>query len=581
MRKLENFREQKFEVILDEQGTALEKLEEDCGQAQQEAEQLRACLEQCSRITEAVAGTLSSGFISPLAVSDVQGELDTFWSWLESRDVPKHMSSIHGSMQTVVSYLRGNMKGFCGQKINRSSQTEEEEVGGQLTESVKKLQSLRRNIDRLMTTTSMQESIPGCLVEAELECITCIVSELIQDVHHTERQLRRMQHETLSQLYSCQEVARLQQEQKQLHDNLLEQVDHLKQMKLKTQNHPRQMQQLKQDIGEKETQLARMQQDLQCRLKSAGRYRRLLYDLLPNCDDQEEDDGEDTRWQTREMATQTSDRLAANAQTSNRNTHRNHRQTVAQDKDKLSVNPKAKLQKSNVINKGKTWHNGLLPRPEMVDVQKTTSSGNQDSDMGDTPRSTYNTDITKEKAVCISHNEKQCLSRATKKQSETCSSTHRSDSDLQYRTQVSSNNVTKQSPPSIESDQSNGTTARTAQGTSEIKEDAIGTKYKPVKLSESMKMRQEPVKAKAKVKQKFKLRNSVVKQDSGCKETLTTYEEKGLDTRRGSLTINNLEMFGGSGLQDEGVTRRRGHTQRNTLDSTRESSEFSLIGVKL
>jgi len=164
MRKLEHFREQKFEVILEEQGSALEKLEEDCSQAQQETEQLRASIRQCSRLTASVATALSSGFLSPPAVLHLQDELDTFWTGLDMSN-SKHMcGGIHGNMQVIVSYLRGNVDGVSGQKTDCSCQTEEE-VGGQMTQSVKKLQSLRRNIDHLMRSAAMHDSIPSSLVE--------------------------------------------------------------------------------------------------------------------------------------------------------------------------------------------------------------------------------------------------------------------------------------------------------------------------------------------------------------------------------------------------------------------------------
>ena len=71
---------------------------------------------------------------------------------------------IHGNMQVIVSYLRGNVDGVSGQKTDCSCQTEEE-VGGQMTQSVKKLQSLRRNIDHLMRSAAMHDSIPSSLVE--------------------------------------------------------------------------------------------------------------------------------------------------------------------------------------------------------------------------------------------------------------------------------------------------------------------------------------------------------------------------------------------------------------------------------
>ena len=106
----------------------------------------------------------------------------------------------------------------------------------------------------------------------ELERIMGSVSDLVQDVHHTDRLLRRLQHETLSELHSCQEVARLHQEQRQLQESLEEQVEHLRQMKRKTKDHPRQVQHLEQAIDRKEVELSHTQQDLQCRLKSAGQW---------------------------------------------------------------------------------------------------------------------------------------------------------------------------------------------------------------------------------------------------------------------------------------------------------------------
>ena len=164
MRKLEHFREQKFQVILEEQGSALEKLEEDRSQAQQEMEQLRASITQCSRLTASVAAAVSSGFISPPAVSHLQDELDTFWTGLDMSN-SKHMCrGIHDNMQVIVSYLRGNVDGVSGQKTDRSCQTEEE-VGGQLTQSIKKLHSLRQKIGDLMTNVATHDSIPSGLVE--------------------------------------------------------------------------------------------------------------------------------------------------------------------------------------------------------------------------------------------------------------------------------------------------------------------------------------------------------------------------------------------------------------------------------
>ena len=64
----------------------------------------------------------------------------------------------------------------------------------------------------------------GDSLESELDAIAACVEGLVQDVHQTERQLKRMQHDTLSQMYSCHEVARLELEQKQLSQNLNDQV---------------------------------------------------------------------------------------------------------------------------------------------------------------------------------------------------------------------------------------------------------------------------------------------------------------------------------------------------------------------
>ena len=350
-------------------------------------------------------------------------------------------------------------------------------------------------------------------------------------------------------------------------------------MKQKTQHHPRQMLQLKHDIGQKESQLERMEQDLQTRLQSAGRYRQLLYDLLPDCDDEEQDGRSDARWQMREKATQTADRLTADALNSIRRT--NHVRSTRQKpvgRERIEQS-RAKPLKSDAVNKGKTQRNSSLPRPETVDVKKVTSSERRDSDVEDTSRIVYNKDMTVgvEKARCLSLNES--LSVALKTHTpETwahLSSKTRSDSDSdsQYRTLN-----TKQALPSIESAASNASSARVGQTTPD---EVVRTKNKPV-ASMPEKSKQEPARLKSRVKQKFKLRSSQKKEDVESREIVATLK----DTRSGSLSISNLEMFGdpddtARGEEDETTTRRRRHTTRDSTDGMRDSNEFGLIGVKL
>ena len=205
-------------------------------------------------------------------------------------------------------------------------------------------------------------------------------------------------------------------------------------------------------------------------------------------------------------------------------------------------------------------------------LHKRIASVNRDSDTDETPRS--NRDTTAEKAGCVSHYD--ALGKASKQQSETHihvrPSTHRSRSDIPHRLHQSSSVLYKQSPPSTESDQSNSTTARTTQGTSEHNDDVFETKHKPAVQLEVVRKKQ--VRSKPKLKQKFKLRSSVSRLETDNQETI--YEEHGPETRRGSLTINNIEMFGGPASGPKENRRRT-----DTLDSTRESSEFSLVGVKL
>ena len=265
------------------------------------------------------------------------------------------------------------------------------------------------------------------------------------------------------------------------------------------------------------------------------------------------------------MSTQTD--IPAHLPTGSRNPthHAKHTAPAGREKDHYS-HSRAKPQKQTLASKGKT-----NVRP--VDLHKRTASDNRDSDTDETPRS--NRDIAAEKAGCVSHYD--ALGKASKQQSEANirPNTHRSRSDIPHRLHQSSSVLYKLSPPSTESDQSISTTARTTQGTSEHNNnnDVFETKHKPVVQLEVTKMKQ--VRSKPKLKQKFKLRSSVTKLETDNQETI--YEENGPETRRRSLTINNLQMFGGpaNGLNEN---RRR---QTDTLDSTRESSEFSLVGVKL
>ena len=355
-------------------------------------------------------------------------------------------------------------------------------------------------------------------------------------------------------------------------------------MKQKTQHHPRQMLQLKHDIGQKESQLERMDQDLQSRLQSAGRYRQLLYDLLPDCDDEAQDGRPDTRWQTREKATQTTDRLTAEALNSIRSTtRRSTRQKPVAARERIEQS-RAKPLKSDAVNKGKTHRNSSLPRPETVDVKKVTSSEQRDSDADDTPRTVYNKDIAVgvEKARCLSLNENVNVAPMTHTESWAhLSSKARSDSDSdsQYRSLN-----TKQALPSIESAKSSATGTRVGQTMFESSKDEVvrtSTKNKPV-ASMPEKSKHEPARLKSRVKQKFKLRSSQKKEDIDSRETVATLK----DARSGSLSISNLEMFGdpndtARGEEDETTPRRRRHTTRDSTDGMRDSSEFGLIGVKL
>ena len=352
-------------------------------------------------------------------------------------------------------------------------------------------------------------------------------------------------------------------------------------MKQKTQHHPRQMLQLKHDIGQKESQLERMDQDLQSRLQSAGRYRQLLYDLLPDCDDEAQDGRSDTRWQTREKATQTADRLTTDALNSIRSTNRRstRQKPVARERIEQS---RAKPLKSDAVNKGKTRRNSSLPRPETDEAKKVTSSERRDSDVDDTPRTVYNKDITVgvEKARCLSLNENVNVAPMTHTESWAhLSSKARSDSDSdsQYRSLN-----TKQALPSIESAKSSASSTTVGQTMFESsKDEVVRTKNKPV-ASMLEKSKQEPARLKSRVKQKFKLRSSQKKEDTESREIVATLK----DTRSGSLSISNLEMFGdpddtARGEEDETTPRRRRHTTRDSTDGMRDSNEFGLIGVKL
>ena len=157
MRKLEHFREHKFEAILDEQGTAMEKLEEECSVATTEAELLRGCITRCTEITAAVAHTVG-GFVSPLAIADLQSDLDAFGAWINgsvSVAESKHMSGFRGSIQAIVSYLRGNVHGYG--RSHSSSQTEDEELCGQMTTTMRKLHALRSDIDGVAANACVRE----------------------------------------------------------------------------------------------------------------------------------------------------------------------------------------------------------------------------------------------------------------------------------------------------------------------------------------------------------------------------------------------------------------------------------------
>ena len=224
MRKLEHFREHKFEAILDEQGTTMERLEEECSVAQTEVELLRSCVARCNEITDAVAHTLIGGFLSPLAVADLQSDVDAFGAWINtSVSASKHMCGFRSSVQTIVSYLRTNALGYRGETKDVKTQTEDEELCGQMTTTIRKLHALRSDIDGVVANACTRET---GFVESELDGIAACVEGLVQDVHQTERQLKRMQHDTLSQMYSCHEVARLELEQKQLSQNLNDQVSY-------------------------------------------------------------------------------------------------------------------------------------------------------------------------------------------------------------------------------------------------------------------------------------------------------------------------------------------------------------------
>ena len=309
---IKRFTEQRFEILLQEQGRELEEqekmyreLENSFTKMKLEHSQLQNFINTCHDLSDDLSRELQNEYMSKSFLRDTSIYLEKLKD--EMKNIPsfEKMSRFYGNMQVMLDYMEK-----LGRKViteykptstcQRSGRPQSvlgrlgSTINGGRTSLKDKMQEVVKIVGIVIQTIGNRTEVTANLIKPDLKEVMAVVREVMDDVIYvkdvfksTLKQKRKLESELVSLAHNWQEIRRLEREvkEKQGHITELNRESLVLKRKTRGQQQRKHLNQIHLNIEQKKIQLRELQKMLERNLGSADVRLHHLLGLLPDLED--------------------------------------------------------------------------------------------------------------------------------------------------------------------------------------------------------------------------------------------------------------------------------------------------------